>query len=171
MPSYRKTFKGKNWCGIRKGNGHQYMSVAADAHAWLLVAYPLWYKYSRMTQNYGTLRLQSHIANWFSEIWVHCLCGYIYKLEKWLLKFNPAKCKILHVGHHLDIRYFTKDEEEPTDFRWSLRRILLASLQISKTKKALHGSNSKSKKNNWVDASGLHRARQRWFSTDLQNIN
>ena len=29
--------------------------------------------------------------------------------EKWLLRFNPAKCKVMHVGHHLDTKYSMKD--------------------------------------------------------------
>ena len=30
--------------------------------------------------------------------------------EKWLLRFNPAKCKVMHVGHNLDTKYSMKDE-------------------------------------------------------------
>src|SRR5664279_2088459 len=30
--------------------------------------------------------------------------------SKWLLKFNPEKCKIMHIGHKLDTRYSMTDE-------------------------------------------------------------
>ena len=28
--------------------------------------------------------------------------------DKWLIRFNPDKCKIVHVGHELDTHYFMK---------------------------------------------------------------
>jgi ribonuclease P/MRP protein subunit RPP40 len=28
--------------------------------------------------------------------------------DKWLLRFNPEKCKIMHIGHELDTHYFMK---------------------------------------------------------------
>jgi len=40
--------------------------------------------------------------------------------EKWLLKFNPSKCKVMHIGHNLNTSYIMKDgnhtaELESTD--------------------------------------------------------
>ena len=29
--------------------------------------------------------------------------------DKWLLRFNAAKCKVMHVGHHLPLRYSVRD--------------------------------------------------------------
>ena len=29
---------------------------------------------------------------------------------KWQLRFNPAKCKVMHVGHDIETRYFITDE-------------------------------------------------------------
>jgi len=29
--------------------------------------------------------------------------------EQWLLKFNPAKCKVMHIGHELPTKYIMKD--------------------------------------------------------------
>ena len=37
--------------------------------------------------------------------------------DKWLLKFNAAKCKVMHVGHSLDTRYFIRDETGPVQLQ------------------------------------------------------
>jgi len=29
--------------------------------------------------------------------------------EKWLLKFNPSKCKVMHIGHNLNTSYLMRD--------------------------------------------------------------
>jgi len=34
--------------------------------------------------------------------------------EKWLLKFNPIKCKVMHIGHKLSTSYTMKDGSEVT---------------------------------------------------------
>jgi Reverse transcriptase (RNA-dependent DNA polymerase) len=34
--------------------------------------------------------------------------------DKWLLRFNPEKCKIMHIGHELDTHYFMKRPTGPT---------------------------------------------------------
>jgi ribonuclease P/MRP protein subunit RPP40 len=30
--------------------------------------------------------------------------------QKWLLKFNPEKCKVMHVGHNLDTKYYMRED-------------------------------------------------------------
>ena len=34
--------------------------------------------------------------------------------EKWLLKFNPIKCQVMHIGHKLSTSYTMKDGSEVT---------------------------------------------------------
>ena len=31
--------------------------------------------------------------------------------EEWLLRFNPEKCKVMHIGHSIKTQYYTKDNE------------------------------------------------------------
>jgi len=35
--------------------------------------------------------------------------------DKWLLKFNPAKCKVMHIGHDIPTKYTMKEEEKITE--------------------------------------------------------
>ena len=37
--------------------------------------------------------------------------------EKWLLKFNPAKGKIMHVGHYINTTYFIKNEKNKVEIQ------------------------------------------------------
>ena len=37
--------------------------------------------------------------------------------EKWLLKINPAKYKIMHVSHNINTKYFMKDEMNGLRYR------------------------------------------------------
>jgi len=32
--------------------------------------------------------------------------------DKWLLKFNPAKCKVMHIGHDIPTKYTIKEGEK-----------------------------------------------------------
>ena len=35
--------------------------------------------------------------------------------EKWLLKFNPSKCKVMHVGHNLSTSYIMRDGNQTAE--------------------------------------------------------
>ena len=37
--------------------------------------------------------------------------------EKWLLKFNVEKCKVLHIGHDIDTKYFLRDDTGQVEIR------------------------------------------------------
>jgi len=30
--------------------------------------------------------------------------------QEWLLKLNPSKCKVMHIGHRVQIGYYVKEE-------------------------------------------------------------
>ena len=35
--------------------------------------------------------------------------------DKWLLRFNPTKCKVMHIGHNYDTRYSIEGEKGRVD--------------------------------------------------------
>jgi len=37
--------------------------------------------------------------------------------DKWLLQFNAAKCKVMHVGHGFDTKYYIRDETGPVQLQ------------------------------------------------------
>ena len=37
--------------------------------------------------------------------------------DKWLLRFNPTKCKVMHVGQSLNTRYFMRDGTGPLELQ------------------------------------------------------
>ena len=56
-----------------------------------------------MTLNCGLRQLRTQTA--LGDL--DCLSEWF---EKWLLKFNPAKCRTMHVAHIVDTKYIVKDE-------------------------------------------------------------
>ena len=62
----------------------------------------LWCKISSESDSHLLQQDLDTLANWSQD---------------WLLKFNPDKCKIMHVGHDFKTRYYIKDNQDPVELQ------------------------------------------------------